>query len=202
MMLATNESLYAWMDEGFTSYAEALVSAYYNQRKNNEVTGYDLRTDIPVSGNAGDLPLYEADSYAGYFNLVKSGLEEPLTTHADHFNTNYAYSQAAYSKGAVFLCQLGYIISDSLRDKTLLEYYSLWRFKHPNANDFVRVAEKVSGIQLDWYKEYWVNTTKTIDYAIDSLWEQDGKTNIRLRMIGKMPMPIDVQLKYKMVQRR
>ena len=197
MMLATNESLYAWMDEGFTSYAEALVSAYYHQKKNNEVTGYNLRTDIQASGDAGDLPLFEADSYAGYFNLVKSGLEEPLTTHADHFNTNYAYNQAAYSKGAVFLCQLGYIISDSLRDKTLLEYYRLWKFKHPNANDFIRVAEKVSGIQLDWYKEYWVNTTKTIDYAIDSLWEQNGKTNIRLRMIGKMPMPIDVQLKYK-----
>jgi len=197
MMLATNESLYAWMDEGFVSYAEGLVSAYYQQKKNKEVTGNDLRTGPSPSGDAGDLPLYEADSYAGYFNLVQSGLEEPLSTHADHFNTNYAYSQGAYSKGAVFLCQLGYIISDSLRDKTLLEYYRLWRFKHPNASDFIRVAEKVSGIQLDWYKEYWVYTTKTIDYAIDSLWEQNGKTNIRLRMIGKMPMPVDVQLKYK-----
>ena len=197
MMLATNESLYAWMDEGFVSYAEGLVSAYYRQKKNKEITGNDLRTGTSPSGDAGDLPLYEADSYAGYFNLVQSGLEEPLSTHADHFNTNYGYSQSAYSKGAVFLCQLGYIISDSLRDKTLLEYYRLWRFKHPNANDFIRVAEKVSGIQLDWYKEYWVYTTKTIDYAIDSLWEQNGKTNIRLRMIGKIPMPIDVLLKYK-----
>ena len=197
MMLATNESLYAWMDEGFVSYAEGLVSAYYQQKKNKEVTGNDLRTGPSPSGDAGDLSLYEADSYAGYFNLVQSGLEEPLSTHADHFNTNYAYSQGAYSKGAVFLCQLGYIISDSLRDKTLLEYYRLWKFRHPNANDFIRVAEKVSGIQLDWYKEYWIYTTKTIDYAIDSLWEQNGKTNIRLRMIGKMPMPVDVQLKYK-----
>ena len=35
--------------------------------------------------------------------------EEPLTTHADHFNTNLAYGNAVYSKGGVFFEQLGYI---------------------------------------------------------------------------------------------
>lgn len=196
MMLANNESLYAWLDEGFVTYAEDLVSAYYRQQKANPAFSNEISTG-PRKSSDDELPLYHADTYAGYFNLVKSGLEEPLTTHADHFNTNFAYARAAYSKGGVFLAQLGYIISDSLRDKTLLEYYKQWRFKHPNASDFIRVAEKVSGIQLDWYKEYWVNTTKTIDYSIDSLWEQGGKTKIRLRMIGQMPMPVDVQLQYK-----
>jgi hypothetical protein len=97
----------------------------------------------------------------------------------------------------MFLCQLGYIIGDSLRDRTLHEYYRLWRFKHPNASDFVRVAEKVSGMKLDWYKEYWISTTKTIDYGIDSLWEENGKTSIRLKRIGQMPMPIDLQLTFQ-----
>jgi hypothetical protein len=92
---------------------------------------------------------------------------------------------------------LGYITGAATRDKILLEYYRLWRFKHPNAEDFLRVAEKVSGMQLDWYKEYWISTTKTIDYGIDSLWEDQGKTKIRLRMVGKMPMPVDVLLQFK-----
>ena len=61
----------------------------------------------------------------------------------------------------------------------------------------MRIAEKVSGMKLDWYKQYWVNTTKTIDYAIDSLWEEGGKTKIRLSRIGLMPMPIDVQVTLK-----
>mgnify|MGYP003352679485 CR=1 FL=1 len=84
-----------------------------------------------------------------------------------------------------------------MRDKILLEYYRLWRFKHPNADDFLRVAEKTSGMKLDWYKEYWVNSTKTIDYAIDSLWEEGGKTRIRLIRNGLMPMPVDLQITYK-----
>ncbi|MES1214832.1 MAG: M1 family metallopeptidase [Bacteroidota bacterium] len=174
-MLGTNESLYPWMDEGFTQYSEERVSAF-------------------LSGNTG---FAQADSYTGYYNLVKSSKEEPLSTHADHFNTNYAYSSASYSKGAVFLEQLGYIIGANVRDKVLLEYYRLWRFKHPNANDFIRVAEKVSDMKLDWYKEYFVNTTRTIDYAVDSLWAEDGKTKVRIRKIGLMPMPVDLQLTFK-----
>ncbi len=197
MMLGTNESLYSWMDEGFTEYSTNLVKEYYRQevsRKRLANNPAELRKSDSLFMNAK--PLYHAGNYNGYLSLARSGKEEPMTTHADHYNTNYAYSNAAYSKGAVFVEQLGYIVGAQNRDKILLEYYRQWRFKHPNANDFIRVAEKESGIQLDWYKEYWVNTTKTIDYSIDSLWETNG-TNIRLRNIGLVPMPIDVKLTFK-----
>ena len=93
--------------------------------------------------------------------------------------------------------QLGYIVGAAVRDKILMEYYKQWRFKHPNASDLLKVAEDVSGMKLDWYKEYWCNTTKKIDYAIDSLWEENGVSKIRLRRIGQMPMPIDLQLNFK-----
>ncbi len=197
MMLGTNESLYPWMDEGFTEYATNLVEEYYRKEVSSKRLANnpaELRKSDSLAMNAK--PLYHAGNYNGYLSLARSGKEEPMTTHADHYNTNYAYSNAAYSKGAVFVEQLGYIVGAQNRDKILLEYYRQWRFKHPNANDFIRTAEKESGIQLDWYKEYWVNTTKTIDYAIDSLWETNG-TNIRLRNIGLMPMPVDVKVTFK-----
>ena len=175
MMMGTNESLYPWMDEGFTDYSSTRVMATLRGAKSFAYNG----------------------SYRGYVNLAKSGLEEPASTHADHFNTNYAYSTAAYSKGAVFIAQLGYIVSDSVRDKILLSYYNQWRFKHPNPNDFIRVAEKQSGMELDWYKEYWINSTKTIDYAVGDINVQDGKPWITLKRLGKMPMPVDVVVTYK-----
>ena len=156
--LAQNESAYAWMDEGFTEFATDRTMAF-----------------LPRNSNG----FAHEDNYGGYYSLAKSGLEEPLTTHADHFNTNSAYGAAAYSKGSVFLGQLGYIVGEENLKKIMLEYYRLWRFKHPNANDFIRVAEKVSDMKLDWYREYWINSTKTVDYRIDSLWEEGGKTKIR-----------------------
>jgi hypothetical protein len=195
-MLATNESMYAWMDEGFTEYATDLVQSYYakNADKSNPLNAGVIHY---LDSTDNILPKKHADNYNSYFYLVQTGKEEPLTTHADHFNSNMAYSIAAYSKGDIFLVQLGYVVGEENLSKILLEYYRRWRFKHPNANDFVRVAEKVSGIQLDWYKEYWVNTTKTIDYSIDSLWEEGNKSKIRLRRIGQMPMPIEVMITFK-----
>ncbi len=200
MMMGTNESEYAWMDEGFTSYAEDLVTRNFFDRSTLDVFKDNLKMspgDKALSDAIEVIPEDHGNSYMAYLKLIKSGFEEPLTTHSDHFNTNYAYTNASYAKGAVFLAQLGYIVGAATRDKILLNYYDQWRFKHPNVNDFIQVAEKTSGIKLDWYREYFVNTTKTPDYGIDSLWEEGGKTKIRLINKGKMPMPIDVQLTFK-----
>jgi len=201
MIMGTNESLYAWMDEGFTSFAENLVTQFNTGRPDISIYE-DALKKRPDNENLrylveNVLPQAHSGAYNSYFSLVQSGLEEPLTTHADYFNTNAAYGSAAYSKGEVFMEQLGYIIGADARDKILLEYYRQWRFKHPNVNDFMKVAEDVSGIQLDWYQMYFVNSTKTIDYGIDSLWEENGLSKIRLKRTGYMPMPIDLRLTFK-----
>ena len=176
MLLGTNEVLYAWMDEGFATYAGSRALSW-------------LRNTNPFISNV--------DDYNSYFNLVKGGFDEPMSTNANQFYTNRAYNTNSYSKGCVFIKQLGYVIGEQNMDKLLLEYYRLWHFKHPNPNDFMRVAQDVSGMQLQWYKEYMLYTTKTIDYAIDSLWEENGISNIRLKRIGQLPMPVDLQLTYK-----
>ena len=200
MMLGTNESMYPWMDEGFTSYAEDLVTKFYYGISSLQPLR-DSLAKYPDNENyqrlVNTLPEDHTGAYNGYFRLVQSGLEEPLTTHADHYNTNFAYSIASYSKGEMFLEQLGYIVGAVVRDKILLEYYKQWRFKHPNANDFMVIAQQLSGMQLDWYKEYWINTTKTIDYGIGEVSSKDGKTAIVLKRVGEMPMPVDVQVTFK-----
>lgn len=174
-LMATNESKHEWMDEGFTSYISA--------RAMNQVM--DQGSENPHSG-----------SYRSYFYLANSGKEQPQTTHADRYALNALYGASAYSKGAVFLAQLGYIIGEENLAKTLNRYYDDWKFKHPTPNDFIRVAEKVSGAELSWYLQDWTQTTNTIDYGIDSV-ESDGeKTTVNLQRIGLMPMPVEVDVTY------
>lgn len=60
--------------------------------------------------------------------------------------------------------------------------------------DFQKIIEKQSGIELDWYFDFWVKTTKSIDYAITQVYASAGKTNIHLQRIGEMPMPVDVKV--------
>jgi len=200
-VLGSNESLFAWMDEGFATFAESKVSRWYDANAAAQSPFISEKAKVQVLASVEkaklDLPLTQAGSYAGYMALAKSGLEEPASTHADHFNTNYAYSNAAYSKGATLLGLLGYVIGDSLRDIVLLNYYNTWKFKHPNANDFFRVAEKTSGLQLQWLKEYWMNSTKTIDYGLNDIQAGNNTTIISIQRLGKLPMPIEVLITYK-----
>lgn len=179
MMLGSNESLYPWMDEGFTSYAS------------NEVMNHLKELNL-IPGEPSLFP--QTSSYNSYINFSKSGYEEPLITHADHFNTNAAYGVGSYSKGAVFMHQLEYIIGKEAHKKALLDYFNTWKFKHPNSNDLIRIMEKNSMMELDWYKEYFVHTTHTIDYGIDHVIQTDdlNHTAITLTRIGNMPMPIDL----------
>ena len=183
MVLGSNESLYPWMDEGFTDYATQDISNYLAAEK--LIPGRN-KVENPFS-----------PTYAGYFNLAASGEEEPLSTHADHFSTNFAYGLGSYSKGAVFMNQLEYVIGKPALDKGLLLYFNTWKFKHPNVNDMIRVFEKVSGLELDWYKEYWVNSIHSIDYAVDAIETEDAGTKVVLKRLGKMPMPLDVTVNYK-----
>jgi len=173
MTLASNESLYAWMDEGFTDYAAIGASVFISNRES------------PYAG-----------AYNSYFTLVASGLQEPASQAADHYNTNRGYATAAYSMGAIFLHQLSYIIGKENFEKGMLRYYNTWKMKHPEPNDFVRIMEKTSGLQLHWYLRYWIGTTKRIDYSINSVIEKDGYTFVTLERYGEFPMPIDLVVTY------
>ncbi len=177
-VLGFNESLYSWMDEGFTSYASADVMNYLKQQK-------------LIPGIFEENP--QLSSVREYINFAKSGYEEPMNTHADHFSTNAAYNVASYVKGSVFLEELKYIIGEESFNKGMLRFFNTWKFKHPNDNDFIRIMEKVSGMELDWFKEYFVNSTRTIDYEIE---EMRGRELI-LRRVGLMPMPLDITVKLK-----
>ncbi|MEO9891926.1 M1 family metallopeptidase [Aurantibacter sp.] len=175
-VLATNESKYEWMDEGFTTFISSLCS--------NEIR--EQNKDNPFES-----------SYKGYYYLIKTGKEQPQTTHSDRYNENMPYSIAAYSKGSIFLSQLGYIIGQDKLMKSIQKYFEDFKFKHPIPNDIKRSAEKVSGIELDWYLTDWTQTTNTIDYAISDVLADGAKTKVNMSRIGQMPMPIDVLVVYK-----
>ncbi|MCX7551279.1 M1 family metallopeptidase [Xanthomarina sp. F2636L] len=170
-LLATNELKYYWMDEGFTSYIS------------------DYAMDV-VMGTKDTNPV--ASAYRNYLYLATSGKEQPLTTHADRFEYNQSYGISAYSKGAVFLQQLAYVIGEENLKTTIKKYYEDFKFTHPTSNDFIRTAEKVSNLELQWYLTDFTKTTNTIDYGVKAV----SGNAITLERIGIMPMPIDLTITY------
>ena len=175
-ILATNEMKHEWMDEGFTTYISTIATD--KVLKENKI--FPLR-----------------NAYLGYYNLALSGIEQPQQTNANRYAYNYAYESSAYNKGAVFLSQLGYIIGKENLNTSLKIYFEEFKFKHPTPRDFIRIAERVSGILLNWYLTDWTQTTNTIDYKISGVSKLDNKTIIDLERVGMMPMPLEILISFK-----
>jgi hypothetical protein len=179
-ILANNEAKHPWMDEGFTEYITSLA-------------------EKSVSGKTSLFP--HKSSYDSYYMINKIQLqnpaltiEQPLTIHSDRYDYNFTYGASSYSKGAVFLSQLGYIIGKENLSKTIKRYYNEFKFKHPTPNDFKRVAEKVSDLELEWYLNDWTRTTNKVDYDL-GVFDKDSRDLIIKRM-GRIPMPLEILVSF------
>ena len=170
-LLASNETKHAWMDEGFTTYISTLIE---HKIFDDEKDGFDKM-------------------YGSYLNLLSYKIEQPMTTHGDAFDYNYGYGISSYNKGALFLHQLEYIIGKASLKNTLNRYFKEYSFKHPKPENFIRVAEKVSNMELDWYLNFWTETTATIDYEVFAPLTH----KITIHRKGKMPMPIEIEVTYE-----
>jgi hypothetical protein len=176
-IIGSNENSYPWMDEGFTTFAEEeVLNAISREPKLNPHQG-----------------AYSKHNYL----MGKPDLLEPLSTPADYFNTNVAHGVSAYSRGSLFLTQIRYIIGEESFNKAILDFFNAWSFKHPKPSDMLRTMERESGLQLDWFYHFWVETTKTIDYGIKSIDGGKQGTTLALEKLGKMPMPLRIKITLK-----
>jgi hypothetical protein len=180
-LLATNEAKYPWMDEGFTQFAQYHILDSLFQRK-------QLNPVLPA--------------YKTYWQMAVDPNAEPMTTHADFYHKNRHYGVNAYYKGSVFLKQLEYIVGSDAFYEGMKNYYYKWRFKHPTPTDFKKEMELASDINLDWYFQQFIGTTKTIDYGIAEVEGNKKKTTLTLERIGQMPMPIELEVELNSGEKR
>lgn len=176
MLLGTNESRYAWMDEGFTIYAQDLImdSLFQDNKLNPHLRAYN-----------------------SYYYLVEANANEPASLPADFYQTGFGYTVSSYYKGAMLLHQLTSIVGQECLDRCLKKYYDQWAYKHPEPRDFKRIVEKDAQIELDWFFDHWIHSTNVIDYGIDRVNKRGKKTEVNLHRFGTLPMPVDLTVTYK-----
>jgi len=171
--LGNNESDYAWIDEGFTSYATA--------------EGFAHLTGRPASHSPRSI-----------VNLQKMGLFEQLSTPADWFHTNTGYGVASYPGGELLVAMLGYVIGDEQRDQWLKRLVRQRTYEHPDPFDLELFAEQVSGMKLDWYFWQFTHSTRQLDDAISDVRQTPTSDGVRVEMAlereGEAVMPHDIEL--------
>lgn len=191
-IMANNETMEAWLDEGVTSY--------YTTRLMEHMFGRYANIDYSSPFQQRWYPKEDA-RVATYTELdwwIKQGYEEKVLQHADFFKSDRSHLYAVYYKGEVFMFTLEYFFGRKRLDELMRKFYSVWHLHHVSTEDMKRFFEKETGIELDWLFEEWLLTTEICDYAIEKTsgrWNRDGnyfESEIVLKRKGFIEMPVDL----------
>jgi hypothetical protein len=191
-MIGTNENYRAFMDEGFTQFYTADTYQYIDgpiMLEPKPKSNYIDKFTEPVR-------VLDDEIYNGFYTAAVIRNEElPLNTHSDDFNGGIrhggGYGQV-YTKTAAMLKNLEYVLGRSFFDKAMQHYFKQWKFCHPYPEDFRNSIIGFTGVDLNWFFDQWLETTKTADYSIGKIKRKKNDVyEITLKRKGTMQMPID-----------
>jgi len=192
-MVGSNETYRAFMDEGFTQF-------YTSDTWENIEGTKDLFPKVKgayVRNHTDSVLTKESQAYANYMNSAVRGEEYTLNTHSDYFlvtrlqPSNYWQE---YSKTAVMLYNLRYVLGDDVFKAAMQNYFNQWKFCHPYPEDFRTSITNFTHNNLNWFFDEWLETSKTVDYAVKKVKKLKGVDNqyaITFKRKGRMQMPID-----------
>lgn len=153
-MVASNEFEEAWLDEGINSYSESkAMGKYYGE-------------DCSMLNICG-LKMSDADSQRLQF--VGSGNYDPILKNSWQFLSRGSYGVNVYQKASLTLQTLENFLGEPVMAEIMRTYFERWSFKHPTTDDFIAVAEEVSGQDLGWFFDQFLKSPDKLDYALDEL---------------------------------
>lgn len=171
MMVGSNESRYAWQDEGLVTYVE------------------DLSVRDRFENSTPALATQES-----YLRIAGTDVELPIMTAPDLFGIGPQYGVAAYTKPGTLLRALGAVIGEDVLHGALREYTTRWMLRHPTAYDFFNVVESVHGADLDWFWSPWFFETAVLDQAIAGVGLDAAaageRVSVTIEDFGDAPMPV------------
>lgn len=185
-MIGSNETYRAFMDEGFTQFLTSWSIKRFNK--------------YPITASAYD----EGSVYNGYLYDAVNNNDAALNTHSDDFSSATGHGggyRHVYYKTATMLYNLQYVLGDELFLSSMQHYFEKWKFAHPYPEDFRKAIIEHSKVDLNWFFDQWMETTKKIDYKILPYKSIKSKVankyayEIRLKRVGDMQMPIDLSIR-------
>lgn len=194
-MVGNNETYRAFMDEGFTQFAEVCIMEL--------IEGKDMPGKYALGAYEERFrnhpTIRNAEIYNRYYQAVQQGDDAVIATHSDGFGGALrhggGYAQV-YFKTAVMLFNLQYVLGDLKFWKAMQNYFDQWKFAHPYPEDFRNSIIQFTGVDLNWFFDQWLETTKWVDYSFKSLKKknQDNTYELTLERIGTMQQPIDLKV--------
>ena len=192
MMIGSNETNYAFMDEGFTQFMSSVLVE--TDRGEN-----GLASDALVQKFGWLLPSTNERLFFHRFLLEseKQGKVQSLLSHS-YLMPRQQYGTTVYFKTQAVMFMLQDVLGKDLFRKAMREYCSRWKFRHPLPHDFFHTIEDVAGRDLDWFWHEWFEETYLLDMAVRGVnnEEHEGmwRASIELENLEQAIMPATLRL--------
>ena len=160
-MVASNEFEESWLDEGFTTYStgKVLAAAY----------GRDVLPFYLAGVNWFYFPFELPHPFEDRILTLHGGFTDPILRPAWKFADTQNYAISVYSRTGLALRTLENYVGYERMSQIMRTYFERWRYRHPASQDFFDVADEISGANLDWFFDQFVNGTATIDYELSDV---------------------------------
>ncbi len=177
-LVATNEALEPWLDEGFTDYSTVrAMDAIYGEGSLSSCLGWNFS--------------YLATRRGEY--LIDP--ETPMAGSAWDLRGDYVV--ATYSKPALALTTLERVVGDEAMDRFLGSYTERYAFAHPTAEEVRAVmAETLGEETATWFFEGLVHGSETLDDRVAVAENEGGGSRIVVTREGDLCIPTDVRVTY------
>jgi len=181
-ILASNEWREAWLDEGLTTF----LTSWYAEEHGARDPWSDLVRGVGAFWGR------RAESAAAGGRAPK-----PIATVSEEFADYSEYGAMSYTVPSAVFYMLREMLGKETLRRILRTYYDRHEFRHVNEAAFRRVAEEVSGRELDWFFEQWLHGFPTLDYRIGEVSTEetsDGRWRTRVEVVreGEAWMPVTV----------
>lgn len=161
-LLANNEMDQPWMDEGFNSFSE---ERYFEEKygpQANYLAHPRLQRYLPEFTD-------RFTGYLLYYMYAANLMEQPIATKAFQVREPGLYAVTAYKKPALMLWWLRDYLGKEEFDRLMQEYFRRFCFRHVYWEDFLRLADSLTGRPISKWTEVWINTTARVDLSIASV---------------------------------
>jgi hypothetical protein len=118
--------------------------------------------------------------------------EQPMLTHADHFNSSLTYTAASYDKLVVILRAFGAEYGDSAVVQGLRTFGQAWRGRHPYPPDFFRMVFAAAGDERDAFVAEWFRGTGHFDARIDDVVRAHDTLTVTITSAGGAHLSVPV----------
>jgi len=191
--VGNNETYRAALDEGFTQF----LTAWGLEKIDGDKMVQNISKNKYIAKHTKDLHPRDRSVYYSYIKDATMNNTPQLNTHSDDFGSALGHGggyRHVYYKTAAMLYNLQYVLGDELFAEALQYYFQKWKIAHPYFNDFRQSIIEYTKVDLNWFFDQWLETTKDIDYAVKSSKRIKGSKElfeITFERKAAMQMPID-----------